>query len=309
MKKNLLLLAVVLIATAATFSSCCNDDESNIPSEKRKEVKFSSNIATVNTPLRMAGNTWEKDDAIGIYMFEDAATVVVEGMENVEYTTQSNSETGSFNPKGKVIYFPDNGNEVRFMSYYPYKSDVVTNGDVYKVDVSSQTSQPAIDLLYSFNKTALFDKKVVDKKVPLVFNHQLTKVYINVKAGTGLTNDDLGNIEIHLAGLNTKADFNLIDGALDNYSTIANITPRSISAEEGYKVSYEAIVLPETTTPEEAQIVFDLKNGDLFTWNFNTPLNNATKYTYNVTINRSGIVVEATINEWINGGENNIDAE
>ena len=309
MKKNFLLLATMLIATVVMLSSCRNYDELNMDSEKKEEVKFTSNIATVNAPLRVTGNTWEKDDAIGIYMFEEATTNVVEGMANVEYTTQSEGETGSFTPAGKIIYFPDNGNKVRFMSYHPYKTEVTTDGNVYKADVSNQTKQTAIDLLYSFNKTALFDKTVANKTVPLVFDHQLTKVYVNVKAGAGLTNDDLENIEIHFAGLSTKADFNLIDGSLSSYSTVTDITPLSITAKDDYKVSYEAIVLPEENAPTTAQIVFDLKNGDLFTWNFNTPLVAATKYTYNVTVNRSGIVVEATINEWKNGGESNINAE
>ena len=315
MKKNLFLLMTTLLAVVV-FVSCNRNEDVDVPSNNMEEVKFSSNIITMNTQTRASGNTWHTNDAIGVYMYEENSENVVENKKNVEYVTDDGGEVGSFRAESTVIYFPDNGDKVRFMAYYPYQGNVAANGDVYEVNVADQSSQSDIDLLYSFHKNAKYDKTTPDKKVPLVFDHQLTKIYVNVKAGEGLINEDLQNIGISFEGFNTKANFNLVNGVLDNPTVPAVIIPYSPSAKDGYAASFEAIVLPTASVPD-AKITFDLKNGDgdtgvdsdAFSWNFNNALNESTQYTYNVTINRSGIVVEATINDWTGTEDSDIIAE
>jgi len=317
MKKKWFLKGTLLLGLVAVFTSCNRDENADTLCECREEVKFSSNIITMNTPqTRAAGNTWHSSDAIGVYMYEENSLNVVEDKKNIEYYTEAGGENGDFKARSTVIYFPDDGSEVRFMAYYPYKSEVIANDNVYKVNVANQSSQKDIDLLYSFNTDAKYDKTVLNKKVLLVFDHQLTKIYVNVKAGIGLTNDDLQNIGISFAGFNTLADFNLENGGLSNPTVPAVITPYSLTAITDYAASFEAIVLPTAGIPD-AKIVFNLNNGnegtgkesDIFTWDFNNVLDKSTKYTYNVIVNRSGIVVEATINDWTSTDENEVIAE
>ena len=313
MKKNRFLTVVVLLA-AAVIVSCRRDKDIGCPSDFREEVMFSSNIITMGTHTRASGTNWDALDAIGVYMYEENDVNIVEGKNNIKYVTESGGATGSFVAAGTVIYFPDNGDKVRFMAYYPYSTTLA--GDVYQVNVTNQSSQPAIDLLYSFDTDAKYDKTTPDKKVPLAFDHQLTKIYVNVKAGDGLVNGDLQDIVISFAGLNTEADFNLVNGELSNSDVPAEIFARSLVAKEGYAASFEAIVIPTDGTPD-ARIKFDLNNGDndtdvendVFTWDFDNALDKSTKYTYNVTVSRSGIVVEATINDWLSTEDNEIVAE
>ena len=309
------LLSVITVIAVGTLVSCNNGDVENKPTDDRKEVTFWSNIVKETSPAatRAAGNKWAENDAIGVFMLESSSTDVVENMSNVRYTAKNEGETGNFEPDGTSIYFPDNGNEVRFMSYYPHTTEL--SGNTYKVNVSEQATQSSIDLLYSFNTTAKYNKGTIDKKVKLTFDHKLTKIRINVKAGDGLEGEDLDNIAVSFENFSTTADFNLITGSLDNYYNIASITPASISPVDGYRLSYEAIVLP-IDDPRGATIKFDLNNGDeevssdVFTWNFDEKeLKNGNEYIYNVTVKRSGIVVEAEINNWDEGGEENIDAE
>ena len=304
-------------SVAGAFISCNQNDDEIKPIENRKEVSFSSNIIKVTPPTtRAAGDIWHENDSIGIFMFEEAMTNIVEGMGNVKYTTEAGGVKGSFTAANKVIYFPDNGDKVRFMSYYPFTANLT--GNTYKVNVSDQTNQPAIDLLYSFDTNAKYDKTSPDKKVSLVFDHMLTKININVKPGDGLEVEDIENIIVTLEGFNTKADFNLISGVLsdpsDNETTI---TPLVITAKGGYVVSSDAIIIP-TANPSSAKIVFNLNNGDdteeinsdIFTWTFKEKaLENGYEYVYDVTVKRSGIVVEATINDWTPGESQEIDAE
>ena len=309
--KKYLLSAITIIA-AGVLASCNQNDVENNSSDSKVEVKFSSNIVKVNTPkTKMSGNKWDKNDAIGIYMFESGTNIVVEEKSNIKYTTQSEGTIGSFTDAGNVIYFPDNGDKVCFMSYYPYTENIINN--IYKVDVSNQSNQSLIDLLHSYTGT-LYDKTVTGKKVSLLFDHELTKININVKVGTGLVDSDLDDIIVTIEEFNTKADFNLISGEIENPTTISSISPKKTNKVNDYVVSYESIVIP-TNNPGVAHLKFDLnnsdgQNNDVFKWSFNgTTLLKGTEYTYNVTINRSGIVVEAEINNWGEGGNINIDAE
>jgi hypothetical protein len=316
--KRFLLSAITIIA-AGTFISCNQnvDGLDNTNPNVKVEVNFATNITKVELPTtRMSGTTWDANDSIGIFMFEKASTTVVEDMNNIKYVTATGGLKGSFLPADETIFFPDNGDEVRFMSYYPYTSEISTF--TYNVDVSDQTNQSAIDLLYSFADAAFYDKETPDKKVSLMFNHKLTKIIINIRPGEGLEDEDIINTVVTFEKFNTKADFNLITGALSNPTELKTITSKKMTtAANGYKVSFESIVLP-VVDPSTTKIVFDLNNGDtgnginsdLFTWNFNTDeLQSGFEYIYNVTVKRSGIVVEAEIKEWEDGGDKEIIAE
>ena len=312
MKKILLLSKITFIA-GIVFMACSKNEREIIP-DTRKEVQFTSNIVVNNNMTRMAGDRWDKNDAIGIFMFNEVLNAIVEKKLNIKYTTKSEGVTGYFEADSETIYFPDNGDKVQFMSYYPHTTNLDYN--IYKVDVSNQINQSAIDLLHSFDFT-LYDK-ITTEPVKLIFDHELTKIYINVKPGDGLDASDLKDIVVTFEGLNRKAKFNLLTGQLTDLSDVNTIIPLKIPAANGYIQSYEAIVIP-TVDLSNAMIKIDLQNGDasrnikndIFSWTYqaNASLLKGTQYTYNITVNRSGIIVEAEINEWINGGEKDIIAE
>ena len=123
MKKFLLLSTITAIA--AGFISCNQIDDEIKPIESRKEVFFSSNIIKVTPPVktRMAGTEWAVNDPIGIYMLNETSTDVVEEMANIKYVSKNAGTTGEFEADDVTIFFPDNGNKVRFMSYYPFTTD------------------------------------------------------------------------------------------------------------------------------------------------------------------------------------------
>ena len=312
--KKILLLSAITFISAITVTSCNKNEETIIPEDTRKEVKFTSNIVVNHAMTRMAGDRWNKNDAIGIFMFNETLTAIVEEKINIKYSTQSEGKIGDFEADSETIYFPDNGNKVQFMSYYPHTTSLDYN--IYKVDVSNQTNQSSIDLLHSFQFT-LYDK-ATPEPVKLIFDHALTKININVKPGNGLDASDLKDIVVAFEGLNRKANFNLLSGQLTNLSDVNTIIPLKVPVVNGYVHSYEAIVIP-TVNLSNALIRIDLQNGDasrninsdIFSWKYqvNASLSKGTEYTYNITVNRSGLIVEAEINEWIDGGEDNIIAE
>ena len=298
--------ALLIVMTIVTISCTKSNDLDTLFG---KRVRFETNIVTTDLAVRVADNVWEAQDAIGVYVFEEESENVVERLKNVEYITKTGGISGSFVAKDRNICFPDNGDRVRFMSYYPYNSQTTSN--IYKIDVSNQSNQAAIDLLYSFDKEAVYDGTVLNKAIPLNFDHKLAKIVINIKVGDGLKGTDLENLKIFLSGLDTKADFDLIEGKLSNRTAITEITPfKQLTAQDGFNVGYEAIVIPTDGKPKDAKIVLGLKNvsevdinSDSFSWAFDNVLLGSYKYTYNIIIKRSEIIVLGLIDDWSKGEE------
>ena len=299
MKRGFLLLiafAIVLLIVSCT--------KNNHTSEREGEIIFASNIQKIGPNTKVSDNNiWDAQDAIGVYMIESENLKIVDNSGNVEYVTILGGRSGDFIPKSQSIYFPDNGKEVRFIAYHPYSSKVA-NG-VYKLNVSDQTNQSAIDVLYSFNPEAIFSVVNKGEGISLEFDHALTKVIINVKPGEGFIDSDLSNLAVSFIGLNREVEFNMWEERFQNYRNrgeiVANNRP---TFKDGYTAGYEAILLP-TLDVLDAYIVFDLKNGsvgtvgDVFRWKFDTTLTESAKYTYNVIIGRNGVDVDGTIIDWL----------
>ena len=301
MGKRLLLLAGIM---SCTLFSCTFEDvlTENIPPAspaKKTEVKFASSI-NIHTysDSRLVGDLWEPGDAIGMFMIEKDRHSVVEGNSNVRYITKKSCYTCNFIATDNNIYFPENGNEVRFMSYYPYNASV--KGTTYKIDVSNQSPQSELNFLYSFNTMASYDKNIVVEKVPIEFKHQMTKVHINIKNGQSLQGHDLMNMKVYLTGLSTNADFNLMTGKMSNFKKSSPIYPSVLIAGNGNVFSAEAILLPETNLPSDAALVFEMNNGnkDVYKWNLGRSLEKEKKYTFTVTINKTGLSVNTTVHNW-----------
>ena len=302
-KKELLLLLITVVMSGVLFScgyaEVLDDDYAGALSGK--EVRFSSNVVIPSyiPSSRISGHKWEPGDAIGVYMLDTDSYAVVEGNNNIMYVTKYGGITGSFVAHNDKIFFPTNERKVRFMLYHPYSD--LTDGSIYKVDVTNQFHQSFIDLLYSFDASTTYDSNIEIRRIPIDFERQLAKIYINIKNGEDLQGYDLMNMKVSITGLNTKADFNLLNGKLSNLSNISPITPSVLIAGGGNVYSGEAIVIPSSEI-KNARIVKNLNNGiGSFIWDINeSSFEKSKKYTYNITVSRSGITVESKINSWHN---------
>jgi hypothetical protein len=199
-----------------------------------------------------------------------------------------------------TIYYPGNGDKVDFIAYYPYVSSITTLGN-YSVNVTTQTTPAAIDLLYAkaTNGSSGYDKSNTSA-VALTFGHQLCKLTLNTSVPAGSTqfaSSDLTTMTVSIAGMNTTALFNLATGALGTASNVAAITPRTVAA--GAK--YEAILLPIAFTG--VSVTFGITAGNNpgdYVWNVpNDTFEAGKEYVYNISFTGDGAVsVSGTINDW-----------
>lgn len=293
MKTNKMLWMGLL--STMMLGSCADNDENSQWTDPN-QVQFTASIQGLVT--KATDDAWEEGDQIGIFMKDAAAEWSAAGTQNVAYTTDA---AGALSPAGTVIYYPSEDATVDFMAYYPYTAGL--SGTTYNVNVATQTSQSAIDLLYADNAKGV---QKADGNVVLNFSHKLAKVVFNiVPDGVTITESDLGSLTVALQNVNTTAAFDLATGTLGSAAGQANV---NMLVDATAKMA-EAIILPGDG-PIEVAFTF---NGETKTGTMDTPSFAAgSKYTYNVSLSMGDAenavhFGNATITDWTDVPGNEID--
>lgn len=299
------LFSAVAIATLL-FASCSNDENTPEPNDGR--VKFASGINQAG--LRVGGvdgDEWNNGDAIGIYMVEHlqplSATSIKEGADNVKYTTTSTTSTATFTSTTPIYYPVNTPAQVDFIAYHPYSNTAIADDGNYwyEMDVKDQSNQSAIDFMtasavdgYDKTKTSAVDLKFV---------HQLSKVIINVKKGDGVT--DLTGLTVKLKGADHTIIFDLVN--LD-FVGIGSEAGTVITPYAAGNNSYELILPPTDYSNLSDYIVEFTVGGNTYTWTMSDnvdsidELESGQKYTFDVTLTKTKVLVSGAIKKWGNGG-------
>lgn len=205
----------------AMISACSNNDV--VENRSNSDVlSFSSNIQRAST--RVIDNTWEANDAIGVYAFSSTDQALYGGFENVEYTAASAGAKVDFNHASTNTGIVLNGTDaVDIRAYYPYAQNIENFN--YPIDVTVASN--ANDLLYSSNV-----KGEVDNAKPnLLFTHALSKFSLELTIDASVQGNLITSLEGLVAneikGTMTKSSFNIQAGTFGELSNEAAITPTS----------------------------------------------------------------------------------
>lgn len=286
MNRNALLPTLL----AALVLTACNNED-NPTQEAPVALQVTSGIQT-----RAVDNSWNKGDSIGIYAFETGTTNVADGYANVRYTTSTEGAQGTFAPDGTTIYLPTDNTTRDFVAYYP---QTPLTDDTYAVNVTNQGDQSAIDLMSADTKKASRFSPTVAFK----FTHKLSKVEVTLQAGDGLTASDLAGLKVELTGQRTAATFDVKQPTsavvVDTESQPTTIS--LLTAANGQ--SAEAIVLPSADYNGMSLIITLADGNSVFIWALANSVNatkfeEGKKYLYNITLNKTEIIVTATISNW-----------
>ena len=244
---------------------------------------------------RASEDTWEKGDAIGVYMLDGATT----GEVNRKYVTGETAKAGSFEAaEGETIYLPSDGTARDFTAYYPYQGDL--KDGVYIVDVREQDPQRDIDLMVADKVTG------VTKKAPgvgFVFRHKLVKLDLTIRPdGKSLSAADLEGMVVRITNQQVRVKCKVAEGGTIE---IINITGgvTLLTAADGTRA--EGIVLPSAST-DAMFFWFELKNGSEYRWYLkDSPLSKefvaGNKYVYTMTIGKRSVEVTSTVVGWTAG--------
>ena len=289
------LVGAAFCAVTLLAAGCSSDNEPATPeNDTRVALQVSSGI---DVQTRAHNDTWDKNDAIGIYMLNGTTTEVT----NRKYTTTDGGTDGTFAPAGEqTIYFPVDGTQRDFIAYYPYRD--LAQDNLYTVDVTPQTSQEAIDLM---GAAKVEGKDKDDPAVAFVFTHKLVKLALTIQPdGTSLSESDLEGLTVTLTNQKTKATYDVVTGGAVAISDGDPATITLKTTAEG--TSAEAIVLPNDDT-KDMLLEFKLKDsGDTFRWAVKEAKKSqkfeaGSKYIYTVTLGRTAIEVTSTVTDWMPG--------
>lgn len=289
-------MAALTLALAA-----CNSDE-NPPAgnDDRVAIQVSSGIQT-----RAHDAQWDENDAIGIFMLQ-TGTTTVDNYVNSSYTTEGGD--GAFSPAAyQTVYLPTDGSKRDFIAYYPYQSGM--SGNTYTIDLTQQDPQKNIDLMAStteqkegVSKTTGIDKS--DPTVKFHFLHKLSKVYMTIKTGNGFkgNNSELEGMTVALTGQQTAGTYDVLNGGAVSVTTGDTKEITLLTAANGQ--SAEAIVMPSENYTG-MQFVFSVVGHNDYVWTLSESqakkFEEGKKYVYNIIINKTGLEVSATIEDWTPG--------
>lgn len=269
-----------------------------------------SNSAPASGRTRASNDSWEADDRVGIYMVEHVDTdadLSAALFANVQYKTSESGTSSELVAVDDAIIYPSNGDEVNFVAYYPYvKTTHTNNNHMYKVDVSSQSNLPAIDLLYHNGVGTAYNRN--STAVGLDFNHQLTKLLIQVIPASDDVDVDLTDATVSLVGFPATADFDLASGVLSNPGAVAtdeNPIALALDAQQSSErcALFESILVP-TEEKTFTRIIRFVIAGESYTYTLpsTAKLQPGCAYSYNFKFTGNRIVlVQNTIVDWDGG--------
>ena len=268
--KKLLVGALALLALTA-----CNQDNKS-EALQQEAMQFGSNIPALN--LRMAGNAFEANDAIGISMTGDATAT------NVEYKTTAGGPTATFKPAAAGLTFAE-GQTVNFVSYYPYSASATT-------DLAIDLTNAQTDVLYSNNLTGIkTPKDATGANHVLQFKHKLALVSFTMTglpAGTTITS-------AQLEGIVTTSSMKIADGTLTNGTKTA--TQKLQLAAGAFAPT---IVIPAANS--NAKLVITLSDGKSYSYTFaNLALQSGKNHKFNVSLASNALTVDeinGQISDW-----------
>ena len=299
-----------IAAAALLFAACANEEDgigNNGPVAATVKADIVKNITRATT-----GDTWSKNDAIGVYVTSPGYTIG----DNVKYTTTGDGNFTSDNP----IYFADARETVNFNAYYPYQENMDGNGIVNNwnmAEVKEGEPCPA-DFLFARDATATKSSPQVQFTGDNKFKHCMSMIRLTFKAGDGINanNANLKN-KLKLKGIYKTGSINTLTGEVtvsgDRGIYESDVNDKSL--KNG--VTCEFIVFPQSLDNNKMDIEFEVAdNGTINTYTTSLPssTNNEFKggnqYTYTIRICNTGVVIEnAGIESWQPNEEGPLDAE
>ncbi len=233
MRKRVIIAALAIIAM-----SSCNKEQVEIESSAIC-AQFTSSIES-----RASGTEWEVGDAVGIIVTQNGSPLSSYHYNNRHNVViGSNASICSFEADSEldqIYYSTDESTTIDFYGYYPYSADIDATEQCYPIDVTHQSSPQSIDLMVASTEGGSGYNKNSDA-VSLRFNRCMTKISLQLKAGTGVELTDISAVKI--TGFYTKANYSFESGSfVDLSAEEATITP--YLDESGV---YSAILIPNNT--------------------------------------------------------------
>jgi hypothetical protein len=309
----------VLAALCMGMAACSSDDDATTSQSDHQPIQLSSNLsASVQTRAAFSSSTSMKLFLSGTNADDGTKAAITSSVGATAAVEESGFSAVTFNPQP---YWDDfYGRSAKLAVYgiaLANSSTALTFTDLSSIPMTLPTDQTAgtssVDYVYSNNLSGEGCMKY-DNGFPtgnLEFKHLMSKITVNVVGTTGFDISTDG-AKLLLKNFPTTGTFNLNGCTWSNYGTAADVTASTkATAAEGYKLSYEALVLPGSRNPNDAtdkakealsltvnSSTYSVALQDIMPTGI-TSLESNKNYTVDITLSKTSISMTASVEDWV----------
>ena len=302
-----------IAAAALLFAACANEEDgigNNGPVAATVKADISNNIKTRGTA---DNNSWTAGDAIGVYVTSSGYTTG----DNKKYVTTKGDGTFEAADNDNTIYFKDN-KETTFSAYYPYKK-FLTDGKMNWRMAEVEANLPCeADVLFASGATASKASPTVNfTDAEHRFKHCMSLVEFKIKPGQGVKDNNYKFNSLNMKGIFISGKFDTRTGSVEAAGDRVTLTRVFNDVSFESEESFAYIMLPQSLKSNKMDIEIylllndsEVKYTTSITPSTNGQFEGGKKYTYNITVRNTGIIIEnANIVPWGNGDSSDLDAE
>lgn len=300
---------VTAIGFIAAFAlSGCSKEGDMADNNPGSEIRLTSSVQVQSRAAGTAPDTQiANGEKVAVYV-DEAASPATQLYGNNVLTADGNGGLSG----GTAMYFPASGNNVDIYAFHTnarLESDFPTTRIEHSVADDQTSGYVSSDLLYAVRKGVSRSTPEVD----LTFYHLLAKVAVVLKPGAGMTANHLDGAVVTIESTYLKAYFIPQKVDLTEHwvrsdmivpieTTPAAITiPTATTADFSSVARYgEGIIVPQPIKAGKPFIRVKLANGSILTYKLDTYTHFETgkKYTFQITVNLTGLTATATIGDW-----------
>lgn len=286
----------ILAAAALSFAACSNNESDNQVQNPDNVIRLNASVGDITRAATdIQGAAFDANEDIRLEMTYSATGYEA---KNAVYTTAAVSEGKnalSVKAGSTAFTWPANGT-IAIKAFYPYVDGKQVTSETASFSVEENQSTDAAykksDLMYSNNVTTQAKQAGA---VGLTFNHALTKIIVNLTAGTGVVASDINNCTVTLSAKKTVTISEGVAG------TEANSASADATITMGTGANNAAIIVPQSYAAN-ANFITVITAGDhskTFQLTAGKTFDAGKCYTYNLTVNMSEITLESTtISNW-----------
>ncbi|MBE6287188.1 MAG: hypothetical protein E7099_03220 [Mediterranea massiliensis] len=291
--------AIILLAHMACVNNLEELKESNIP------IRFQTDIRSEIT-TRIANNSFEKSDKIGLYTTISPATL--KEARYIDNVLLSYKGEGQLIPE-KDLFYPEGEGKLNFTAYYPYQSQSIAQGES-TLNIAVKASQEkdedfsSSDFLVAQTPDVAYGKD----NVLLEFEHKLVKICVSITPPAEILAEELLNAKPAIIGTDfyTEATYDFNNDTFTPIASTSTIIPHGTwKTENGKLKGKEFIIIPQEL--KEQRIIIEWA-GRTYTCNFEeTTLTEGTLAELTIDINKIDdqyiSTISTEIKEWGNSME------
>jgi uncharacterized protein (TIGR02145 family) len=243
MKTKKLAWIVMLSLNLCGLNSCVNAIQDENPQEGDVPINLSTGIQS-----RVANNAFEEKDVIGVFMLSGSQSLSSERyLDNIAYNSKTALPTS-----GETLYYPTGNAKCTFISYYPYKENILKAGeDKINVTVATDQSNDANYAQSDFLVAVAGDVVPSSKAVELQHQHRLALIDIVLQPSEGATAEQLlaSKPEVSVVNVSSECKYNMLTEEITELGAKQSLVPHGEwKVSEGKLVGKSAIVIPQTIT-------------------------------------------------------------